>query len=184
MEIILAVVVGAAVIFFGALISIGNDRQCKAIDALREQTELWAMQDIKIKRERLAREIRMDDSLGWFNKIVTKLFGYDLKIQVVEFLDKPFTLLCTSEDRKISIVFSPLSPSEIRALKYIRRSRLDQLASGNPLYSLPRKVTKFEVSVLNGGMMFDLELPLAWKGLTGQTVDRMERIWIYAYIGK
>lgn len=64
MEIILAIVVGAAVIFFGALISIGNERQRRAIDALREQTVLWAMQDLRIKRERLAREVRIDDPLA------------------------------------------------------------------------------------------------------------------------
>ncbi len=62
MEIILAIVVAAAMIFFGALISIGNERQRKAIDALREQTELWAMQDLRIKRERLVREVRVGRS--------------------------------------------------------------------------------------------------------------------------
>jgi hypothetical protein len=66
MEIILAIVVATAVIFFGALISAGNERQRKAIDNLREQTSLWAMQDLRIKRERLAREVHMNDPLGWF----------------------------------------------------------------------------------------------------------------------
>ena len=57
MEIILAVVVGVAVIIFGALISLGNERQRKAIDGLREQVVLWAMQDLRIKRESLARDV-------------------------------------------------------------------------------------------------------------------------------
>jgi len=51
MEIILALVVAVAVIFFGALISAGNERQRKAIDGVREQIVLWAMQDLRIKRE-------------------------------------------------------------------------------------------------------------------------------------
>jgi hypothetical protein len=55
MEITLAVVVAAAVIFFGALISTGNERQRKAIDGLREQVIMWAMQDLRIKREKLTR---------------------------------------------------------------------------------------------------------------------------------
>ena len=37
MEIILAIVVASAVIFFGALISMGNERQRKSIDNLRDQ---------------------------------------------------------------------------------------------------------------------------------------------------
>ena len=64
MEIILAIVVGVAVIFFGALISAGNERQRKAIDGLREQVVLWAMQDLRLKRERLARDVHVDDPLG------------------------------------------------------------------------------------------------------------------------
>ena len=62
-EIILALVVAVAVIFFGALSSVGNERQRKAIDALREQVVFWAMQDLRIKRERLARDVRVDDPL-------------------------------------------------------------------------------------------------------------------------
>jgi len=68
MELVLAIVVVVAVIFFGALISMGNERQRKAIDELREQTALWAMQDLRIKRERLARDVRVDDPLSWLNK--------------------------------------------------------------------------------------------------------------------
>lgn len=43
MEIILAIVVAAAVVFFGALISMGNERQRRAIDELREQVVMWAV---------------------------------------------------------------------------------------------------------------------------------------------
>jgi hypothetical protein len=32
----------AAVLFFGALISVGNERQRKAIDGIREQASFWA----------------------------------------------------------------------------------------------------------------------------------------------
>ncbi len=64
MEIILAIVVGVAVIFFGALISAGNERQRKAIDGLREQVVLWAIQDLRIKRENLACDVHVDDPLG------------------------------------------------------------------------------------------------------------------------
>ena len=64
MEIILAIVVGVAVIIFGALISMGNERQRKAIDSLREQVVLWAMQDLRIKREGLARDVHVEIRLA------------------------------------------------------------------------------------------------------------------------
>lgn len=54
MEMILALVVVIAVIIFGALISMGNERQRRALDGIREQTALWASQDLRLKREKLA----------------------------------------------------------------------------------------------------------------------------------
>ena len=53
-------------------------------------------------------------------------------------------------------------------------SRITKFADGNSLLTIPRNVAVKEHSVLNGGFLFDLELPLAWKGLTGQDVP----IWI------
>ncbi len=89
MEIILAIVVGIAVIFFGALISMGNERQRRAIDALREQTVLWAMQDLRIKRERLARDVRVDDPIAWLNKIYSRVCNIEASLQIVEAFDGP-----------------------------------------------------------------------------------------------
>jgi hypothetical protein len=71
MDVVLAILVLGAVIFFGALISVGNERQRRALDGIREQAALWAMQDLRMKREKLAREVRVDDPLGWLNKILS-----------------------------------------------------------------------------------------------------------------
>ena len=179
MEIILAIVVAAAVIFFGALISIGNERQRKAIDALREQTELWAVQDLRIKRERLVREVRVDDPLDWLNKVVTKVSGLVMNLQSVEFLEEANTLLCMSGDHETRIFVSPFSPKEIQRIKRERRSRLSQFDKKNPLLFLSRTTITYEFSVLNAGILFDLELQLAWKGLTGREIDQHEKLWMY-----
>jgi len=32
------------------------------------------------------------------------------------------------------------------------------------LLNLPQKVEQVEISILNGGILFDLELPMAWEG--------------------
>jgi hypothetical protein len=178
MEIVLAIVVVIAVILFGALISMGNERQRKAIDDLREQTVLWAIQDLRLKRERLAREVRVDDPLGWLNQVATKVCGYNLNLQFIEAFETPQALICsTGEGGKV--VFSQLSPGEIRQLKRDKRSRLSQYSDRHPLLSLPRSVAAQEISVLNNNIIFDLELPLAWKGLTGQGAEQMDRMWMY-----
>ena len=181
MELILAIVVASAVIFFGALISMGNERQRKAIDGLREQVVLWAMQDLKIKREHLARTVQVPDPLGWLNKTASKICGYDLKLQVLEMFEEPPSLICTSGDGSIRVAFSPFSPADLRRIKSGKQNRLSQFAGHNPLLLLPRIVEVHELSVLNGGHLFDLELTLAWKALTGHDLELATRLWMYEY---
>ena len=179
MEIILAIVVGAAVIFFGALISMGNERQRKAIDNLHEQMILWAMQDLRIKRERLARDVQVLNPLEWLNKLAAKAIGYDLNLQVIEAFDEPQALICGTGDGGSKVVFSPLSLREIQRIRRRKRSQLSQYTDRNLLLSMSLGSITYELTALNSGILFDLELPLAWNGLTGQKVEKMERIWIF-----
>ncbi len=181
MEIILAIVVASAVILFGALISIGNERQRKAIDGLREQTVLWAVQDLKIKRDHLARTVQVPDPTGWLNKAASKVCGYDLKLQVVETYEEPQALVCTSGNSIVRVIFSPLAPSEIRRIKDGKQNRLSQFAEHHPVFLLPRKVRVHELSSLNVGFLFDLELSLAWKVLVGRDLEMATRLWMYEY---
>lgn len=179
MELILAIVVAAAVIFFGALISAGNERQRKAIDGLREQVVLWAVQDLRIKREKLARNVEMTNPIEWLNKTITKAYGLNLNLQTIEFFDYPQALLCASADGRTKVLLSPLAPAEIQQVKRSRRSRLFQYGENHPLLSLTRRVPAYEFSVLNSNLLFDVELPLAWAGLTNQETSSLERLWMY-----
>jgi hypothetical protein len=179
MEIILAIVVASAVIFFGALISAGNERQRKAIDGLREQVVLWAMQDLRIKRERLARDVHVDNPLSWLSGIASKACGHELSLQFIEAFENPQVLVCAAGDAGGKVVFASLSPIDIQVMKRAKHNRLSRYAEQNPLLLLPRKVTAFECSVLNNGILFDLELPLAWKSLTGNTFNGRSVMWMY-----
>jgi len=181
MEIMLAIVMGVAVIIFGALLSLGNERQRRAIDDLREQVILWAMQDLRIKRERLAYDVHVDDPLGWLNNVAARVCGSELNLQVIESVENPRVLICATGDGSEKVIFTPHSPGEIRTMKRAKHSRLSQYADRNPLLSLPRDVTAFECSVLNNGILFDLELPLIWKEITGIDGGEMSIIWIYLF---
>lgn len=181
MEIILAIVVTSAVIIFGALISIGNERQKKAIDGLREQVVLWAVQDLKIKREHLAQTVHVSDPLGWLDKIASKILGYDPKLQVLQTFEEPRSLICKSDHENIRIAFSSQSPVDLRRTRRRKQNRLSRSMVQNPLLSLPQNLNAKEVSVLNGGYSFDLELALVWKELTGQEATLTESLWVYIW---
>jgi len=178
MEIILALVVVIAVIIFGALISMGNERQRRAIDGLREQIVLWAVQDLRIKREKLALEVKVDDPLVWLNRVITKVTGNNLVLEMDEFFDTPQALVCHFIGG-CKVILTPLSPATLRQEAQAHRNRLSQTVLKHPLQSLPRNTRQHEISVLNGGMLFDLELPVAWKALTGQQVEKIDRLWLY-----
>lgn len=179
MEIILALVVASAVIFFGALISMGNERQRKAIDGIREQIELWAVQDLKIKREQFVHTVQIQDPLSWLNKIASKICGHNLQLQILEMFQEPQTLVCISSDGSRKVVFSPISPSELRRINSGKQTRLSRVTNRNPLLALSRGVRVYAMSVLNGGHLFDLELASAWKSLVGQELAHAEKLWIY-----
>ena len=179
MEIILAIVVITAVILFGALISLGNERQRKAIDGLREQVVFWAIQDLRMKREEIAREIKIDDPMDWFNQIAEKISGMVLSLRFVEEIEDLGILIFTSEDGNSHVVFSSASPGEKRSMKHGKNNRLSKYTNANPLLSLLPRAAVYEISVLNGGVFFDMELPKAWKALSGKDIGMMDHIWMY-----
>lgn len=179
MELLLALAVITAVIIFGALISLGNERQRRAIDELREQVVLWAIQDLHIKREHLARNVRVDDPLGWLRRTTGKILGSVVNLKVVEFFQDPPVLVCSNENENHRIVFSTLSPDEVKDLRNARKNRLTNPVMGNPLLSIPRKVVEYQLSALNCGFLFDAEFELAWKGITGHSADKTDRLWMY-----
>lgn len=179
MELILAIVVASAVILFGAIISMGNERQRKAIDNLHNQIVLWAKQDLSIKREKFEHNIRIDDPLNWLNKVATKVYGQNLGIQVTEVLDNPKVLVCYSELINGTIVFTLQTSNRIRHLNIKKGNRLLNYSHRNPIIALPRNAISYEISVFNGGIFFDLELSFAWKALTGEDIEEAEKLWMY-----
>ena len=178
MEIILALVVVIAVIIFGALISMGNERQRRALDGIREQTALWASQDLRLKREKLAREVKVDDPVKWLNLVVTRACGESLDLTVTEVFDKPQTLVCMDENSK-RVTISLASPTDIRRMKRVRKNKLIGMSNSHPLLNLPQKIEQVEISILNGGILFDLELPIAWEMLSGMKITGIGKVWAY-----
>lgn len=178
MEMFLALVVVIAVIIFGALISMGNERQRRALDDIREQTALWASQDLRLKREKLAREVKVDDPVKWLNMVVTRACGESLDFTVTEVFDTPQTLVCMDENSQ-RVVVSLASPADIRRMKQERKSKLLGVSNDHPLFNLPQKVEQVNISILNGGILFDLELPEAWELLSGMKITGIDKVWVY-----
>ncbi len=180
MELLLALAVITAVIIFGALISLGNERQRRAIDALRERVVLWAIQDLRIKREHLAREVRVEDPIGWLNQMITRVSGENMALTVSEFFEDPQVLVCTAGNSG-KVALSPSSPKDVRRFQQAAKSKLSRVGNVHPLMNLPRNTEILELSMLNGGMLFDLELEIAWRGLTGRQINQEGSLFLYIF---
>lgn len=179
MEIFLAIVVISAVIFFGALISIGNERQSNAIDGLREQVLLWAMQDLKIKRKHLEHAVQIPDPLEWLAKVTTNAFGYNVSILSIEHVEDTRIIRCHSRENNLVIIFTTLSPSEILRIKKDKRNRLSIHTSTRHLVLSTEDKKASEISLLNSDIYFDYEFTTVWKEITGEKPEKTDRFWVY-----
>lgn len=178
-DLFLAVVVLAAVIAFGALISVGNERQRRAIDALHQAYKQWAVQDLRLKRGTVSTQIRIENLTAWLTKTTSLAFGrksmvmdyqlHNTPVSTVEFHDAEVgtTIVCTLE-----------SPDVLLPILRKKRQVLRGELRSNPLYLVGRKTPAVELSMLNAGAMFDIELPIAWHTLTGQ-VTEADILWAY-----
>lgn len=180
-DILLAVVVIAAVVAFGALISVGNERQRRAIDALHQAYKQWAVQDLRLKRGTVSAQTHIPDLTAWLTRVTSLAFGYKTTvldyqihsdpISAVEFHDGRNTIVCTIE-----------SPGVLLPMLRKKRSALRGELRSNPIFRLNRKTPAVELSMLNAGSMFDIEAPVAWNTMTAQQSET-DTLWVYILSG-
>lgn len=180
MDTIFAILVLAAIIMLGALISMGNERQRRAIDGIREQTARWAEQDLRMKREKLARDVRMDDPVKWLNRAVQAVYGENLNLVVTDFSAEPEVMICHSQDNGQRVALASQSPDDLKRMTKARKSKLARLGNQHPLLPYPRGLEARELSILNAGLLFDLEANEAWQKLGGSTLPG-DRLWMYVF---
>lgn len=178
-ELLLTVAVVASVVFFGALITRGNERQRRSIDKLHAAYKQWAMHDLRIKRGAASNQIKIEDLTAWLRKVTTQAFGretivmdfykHESPVVSVEFLDASTGNL---------VVCALESPDEVKKILKKKRPTIAGDLRTNPIFRLGRKTQVVELSLLNAGVTFDLELPVAWNLLTGHQTAA-ETLWAY-----
>jgi hypothetical protein len=178
-DLLLTVAVVASVIFFGALLTRGNERQRRSIDKLHAAYKQWAMHDLRMKRGVAGNQIKIDDLTAWLRKVTAQAFGRDTIVMdyykhespvvSVEFLDASTgnMVVCALE-----------SPEEVKTILKKKRPTIAGDLRTNPIFRLGKKTHVVELSMLNAGMMFDIELPAAWNMLTGRHTTS-ETLWAY-----
>ena len=175
---LLALTVIIALIVFGALISIGNERQRKAIDSISRQTQAWAIEDLRLKRGQVEANISIDNPIAWLNSAASRALGREAQLSTPEIAENPLAVSFVDHYTGETLVFSLLSPKALRVLSKERRSELSRRTNQHPMIPWRKGLTMFEMTMLNAGIRFDLELPIAWQAITKEQTNR-DHLWVY-----
>jgi hypothetical protein len=179
LDILFALSVLAAVIFFGALISVGNERQRKAIDGIREQASHWAEQDLRLKRARAMREVSVPDSRQWLNGVAARLLGTSPRLLALNPWEANGlkAVVCPCEDGR-KLVLTPVPPAQfVKAVRVNGRSRLAKAEVGL-LGDRLQRIPTYEMNIVTCGPFFDLEAKIAWQQVCGSPLDA-ERLYLF-----
>ena len=165
-------------IVLGALISVGNERQRKAIDSISRQTQAWAIEDLRLKRGQVEANISIDNPIAWLNTAASRALGRQTQLSAPDIAEDPFAVSFVDHYSGETLVFSLLSPKTLRKLSKEKRSELSKRTSQHPLIPWRKGIASFEMTILNAGIRFDLELPVAWQAITKEQVNN-EYLWVY-----
>lgn len=165
LEITFSVAIIAGVILIGLLISIGNERQRKAIESIWRTVEKYAIESLQMQRVELASKVRIDDPVAWCNRLVKTVLQTSVQINSIVAASKPDALVLQA-DRGQILALSPVSPDQARRITK-QATALDRqnaaVTALNPLFPYPRGVTVTELSLLNTSVVFDIEMQQVWS---------------------
>jgi hypothetical protein len=167
------------VIFFGALISVGNERQRKAIDGIREQAAHWAEQDLRMKRARAMHDVRIPDARQWLTGVIARLLGISPQLLALNPWEENGlkAVVCPCKDGR-KLVMTPVPPAQfVKAVRVNGRSRLAKAEVGL-LGDHPQRVPVHEMNIVTCGSFFDLEAKIAWQQVCGSPLDA-ERLYLF-----
>jgi hypothetical protein len=179
MDYFIGLAVITAIIVFGALIVVGNERQKRELVRIREVEEHWAEQDLCIKRGKIARETKIEEPVAWLSAATSKAMGVPVVLTAKEVLANPDAVAFIDSESGRKLVYTLLPPDHIRKLARKRKSsKTSRVSAMHPLLPVRRGTEIVELNMLTGGLLLDLELPQAWQLLTGQDTTA-ERLWAY-----
>lgn len=181
MDYILLIAVLASMIVLGMVISVGNERQRKAIEEVRKEIEDWATQFVYIKRQEMQSSIKIQEPDKWFEHILSRLLGQYVAIEAMDKYQKEqilAVLLDASGGGRFLV--TPVAPKEFIQAAAPKKKKNAALSGYqvNLLGEKPHKVPVYTLSVLNQGMLFDLEAQKVWKALF-DTEFEFDKLYVF-----
>ena len=73
MDVIFVLMILVVLIAMGAMISVGNERQRRALEGICREAQAWSEQDLRLKREKYARDIQVTDLPAWVEQVARQV---------------------------------------------------------------------------------------------------------------
>lgn len=164
-------------VFLAILITLYNGRMTTAIRSIQHVAEDWYIQQVKDRREKARKELKVGDPLGWLSdQLGTGMQITDLNSS----LEKPLLLNFHSNNHS-RVVVSPFPPDELkrvlRGMQQDKHSRMGEFMEP-VLGRAPWRNQVIERSVLNGGEWFDVEAGMVGKSFKLDWGEP-ERLWFH-----
>jgi hypothetical protein len=190
MDVVLAVVVVVLIIMFGALLTRGNALLSNALSDLNTLARDWAIEDLKIKKAKLAKTTKMPDSKAWVGRILKKVTGDHFPVSQIQSpgqrISPEFLNVVLSDGRRVVLCIG--SPEMLRKMRSERhRGAAGRLAEAagqvHPLIPYPKNAATYQLDDLSCGVEFDAEAKLVWKSVMKEDLV-VDRLWAYVLPAK
>lgn len=151
---------------------VDSERQHRAIYALHQAYKQWAVRDLRLKRRTVSAETRIEDLTAWLIKTRSLAFGRKTSVMDYQIHNAP---IITAEfhdvDAGTTVVYTLESTEILMTILNKKRSVPRVELRSNPVFRIGKKTPAVELSMLNAGTTFDIELPVAWSRLTDQVTE-------------
>jgi len=191
MDVILAVIVVVVIIMFGALLTRGNALFSRAIMDLNSLAREWAIEDLKIKKAKLAQAVKVDNKEAWAARILKRATGEPVSVSRIyppSHASIPEYLNVSLSDGRLAIL-STGSPDVLRSMRNGSRRRgaagqlSDAASQVHPLIPLPRNAESYRLDDLTCGIEFDAEAKQVWKEVAKEDLVA-DTLWAYVLPAK
>jgi len=173
------IMVVVSIVVLGLLISLGNERQRRAIDGIRKEVENWSVNDLRLKRGELAHAKDIPDPILWLSLATSKALGTPVNLTNQQIHEGPKVVAFENSESGSRLFYSLIEPGEMKKMAKRKPTKADQLnLNSHPFKKWNRNITTVQLNILNAGIVFDLELPNAWKELANEATDA-EVLWLY-----
>lgn len=176
-EILIPLSVLGAVLLFGALITLGNERQRHAIDQLTRQAARWSESDLRLKRAEAVQKPLVKDPTEWLYRVAIAALGEASPLfSLTPWKPRGETLALVghcSDGRRL--VLTHLPPRQFLPLVKVQSRGRASRAEVSLLGDRPNRTPVVECSIVNAGIFFDLEAAETWNLVAGEplTAERM-----------